>query len=197
MDFTKLSSSKRQTKLSKRAQASLDQNMNDQVRAKRKTFGDDSPSPVPPKRGKLTSPNGAHHEPPTHASDAASNPRSANNTSLASSSLGLTDGDTVSPLDGPSDTDTVPLQTGEGGGSGVNSLPRVIVVGSSDDDDDVEMVHATPTQKSRETVEKELSTCLVKHLISIHQYCCYRTINGEMDITSLRVFSSRARNRRG
>jgi hypothetical protein len=188
MDFSKLSSLKRQSKLSKKAQASLDHGTNVQFRTKCKdTNHEDDDSPVPPKRVKLAPPNGTCH---AQSGNALSNPcppgtipRLTHNTSLMSSS-GLTDGDTSHP-GGPSDSERV-VSTKRGGNG---SLMLVTVIEDSDNDN-AEMVDGVAVTESEEMAgqEKVLSMCPVKNLINIHQ-CCYSTINEEMDVTCLHIFS--------
>ncbi len=163
MDFSKLSSSKRQTKLSMKAQASVQQGTNPQVNGKQKcTNGEDAL--VPPKKGKLSQPNGSGHM----LSNKVSNPhplttaKSMCSVSLMSSSGSM--GDKMLSMSTPSDCDTT-LLTREVGGSSIGN--SVITVGDSEDKD-VEMGdEAEPAKKvveSKEKLEEQLGMCHVIHL---------------------------------
>ncbi|KAK2463721.1 hypothetical protein APHAL10511_004472 [Amanita phalloides] len=149
MDFSKLSLSKRQTKLSMKAQASVQQGTNPQINGKQKrTNGEDTP--VPPKKGRLSRPNGSGHM----LSNKVSNPHplttteSMRSVSLMSSSGSM--GDKTSSMSMPSDRDTL-LLTREMGGSSVGN--SAIVVGDSEDED-VDMGDEVEVEKVVEPKEK-------------------------------------------
>lgn len=130
MDFSKLTSSKRPTKLSEKAQASVDHGANSQLKSKRKHInGDDSPAP--PKKGRLTRPDGTLNN--KHRPTATGSARSA--VSLASSLGPLGDATiTTSPTD-PSDHE---LLTGEltRGVDGSSVEGNVIDLDDSEDNED-------------------------------------------------------------
>lgn len=127
MDFSKLSSKKWQTKLSKKAQASVDQGANGPVKAKHKNT-DEEDSLALPKKGRLTQPNGASHASNPHGSCPMPVAGSTHLVVPVTSSLGSV-GDCLSPTD-PSDRDTQPLMSKKDSGGNAT-----IVVWDSGDED--------------------------------------------------------------